>query len=115
MRWRSLVSEEQRPIADKRVMLEIQSKLLEDSEMPDDFDVDLVGESTPKLPVIYVKCDSNKYESAKGFVCKISPMRNGRFRLMDYVQNSDEYFSHDQLEQLHNAAMKIVSSAPKKT
>lgn len=108
MKIRSVIAEIKSAAPDRKIFLEIQSKLIEDPNMPDDFDVDLHGESNPIVPVITIKCNPNKYDSAKGLVCKIQGMRNGRFRLIDYTHNDDHYFDKGQLEALHQKAMDCV-------
>lgn len=105
---RSMVAETVKPAPGRREFLEIQSRLIEDPATPDDFDIDLHGESSPVVPVITVKCDPKVYDSAKGFVCKIQGMRNGRYRLVDYTANDDHYFNSDQLEELHQKAMHCI-------
>jgi hypothetical protein len=74
------------PMPDKHKMLELQTRLIDDPSMPDDFEVEMESESSPPIPVLYVKDKTPKP------VVKIMPMRNGRYRVFDPDSNDDYYF-----------------------
>lgn len=80
------------PKPDKRAMLELQARLIDDAEMPDDYEDEMESEATPPIPVLYVRDGTEKP------VVKIMPMRNGRYRVLDYDTNDDFYFGAHKLQ-----------------
>lgn len=79
----------------RREMLELQARLIDDADMPDDFEVEMESEAAPPIPVLYVR------DSFQKPVVKIMPMRKGRYRVLDYSTNEDYYFSAD-FSETHN-------------